>query len=291
MKKIILVKSILLPTDFSKNSMNAIDYAMELYKDIPCEFYIINIQKASSFVSDDLMMMSSTATIYQTLIAAAKKSIKNIIHNIESKYANKLHSFHSIVDYDNFIDGINQICEIKAIDLIIMGTKGAAGAEKMLFGSNTVHVMQRCNVNVLAIPNGCQFEGLDAVAFTSNYSSIFKDEELLTLVDIIKLYDSELNVLHLSDEDYLSESHNQITKLLDSSFGKIKHQFIDIDGKEVFKAIHDYIETNNIKMLTMMNRKHSFLERLFTKHLFETFGFKIDIPFLVMKNTQKTSEN
>lgn len=271
--------------------MNAIDYAVELFKNVPCNFYIINIQKASSFVSDDLMMMSSSATIYQTLIAAARKSIKNIINNVETQNQNNLHSFHSIVDYDNFIDGINQVCEVKAIDLIIMGTKGASGAEKMLFGSNTVHVMQRCNVNVLAIPNGYSFSGIERVAFTSNYQTIYKDEELLTLVDIIKLYDSELSVLHLSNENYLSDDHDHNTELLDSSFNSIRHRFIDVNGKDVFNAIHEYIATNNIKMLVMMHRKHSFIERLFSNHLVETFGFKIDIPFLVIENSVETLAN
>jgi len=285
------VKSILLPTDFSNNSINAIEYAVSLFKNVPCNFYIINIQKASSFVSDDLMMMSSTATIYQTLISAAKKSIKNIIENIELEHHNELHNFHSIVDYDNFIDGINQICEIKAIDLIIMGTKGASGAEKMLFGSNTVHVMQRCNVHVLAIPNGCKFNGIDRIAFTANNLTIYKDEDLLPLVEIVKLFDSELSVLHLSNEDYLSKSHDNNTAFLDDSFDEICHRFIDVDGKDVFKAVHDYIRTNNIKMLAMMNRKHSFLERLFTKQLVETFGFKIDIPFLVLDKEITSSSN
>ena len=49
------MKAILLPTDFSKNSMNAIEYAVSLFEDETCEFYVLNIQKASAFVSDDFM--------------------------------------------------------------------------------------------------------------------------------------------------------------------------------------------------------------------------------------------
>lgn len=163
------MKSILLPTDFSKNSINAIHYAAELFNNEVCEFYVLNIQKASSFVSDDLMTMTSSATIYHSLIDIAKKSIKNVIDQVKEKHNNKLHKFYSVVDYDNFVDGINQICEARSIDLIIMGTKGASGAEKMLFGSNTARVMQRCSTPVLAIPDGCDFKGLDKIAFTSNY--------------------------------------------------------------------------------------------------------------------------
>lgn len=262
---------------------------MELFKNESCEFHIINIQKASSFVSDDLMMMSSSATIYNTLIDAAKKSIKNIIISVEEKYNNSLHSFNSVVDYDNFIDGINQICLVKNIDLIVMGTKGASGAEKMIFGSNTVHVMQRCNVPVLAIPNGCSFTEIESVAFTSNYATICKSSELLPLMDIINNQNSKLEVLHLSDKNYLSQAQDNNKALLDSCFNNIEHEFIDLEGKDIFKTVQNYIKSNDIKMLAMMSRKHPFLERVFTKHLVETFAFKINVPFLVMENTDAVS--
>ena len=55
------MKSILLPTDFSKNSINAIEYAVNLFKDEPVEFFVLNIQKASTFVSDDLMSIATRA--------------------------------------------------------------------------------------------------------------------------------------------------------------------------------------------------------------------------------------
>ena len=71
--------------------------------------------------SDDMMVVSSTTTVYSTLIDAAKKSIANIINGIESTNKNDKHRFFSIVDYDNFIDSINQISEKHQIDLILMG--------------------------------------------------------------------------------------------------------------------------------------------------------------------------
>ena len=71
------MKSILLPTDFSKNSVNAINYAMALFKDVSCDFYLLNVQKASSFISDDMMVMASSATIYQTIIDVSKKGVSD----------------------------------------------------------------------------------------------------------------------------------------------------------------------------------------------------------------------
>ena len=36
------MKNILLPTDFSENSKNAIYYAKELFKDVACKFHLLN---------------------------------------------------------------------------------------------------------------------------------------------------------------------------------------------------------------------------------------------------------
>ena len=279
------MKAILLPTDFSENSINAINYAMSLFVDEDCEFYVVNIQKASSFVTDDLMAMSSSATIYNTIIDASKKSLNNLISTIEKKYKNKKHNFHSIVDYDNFVDAINQISEEKNIDQIIMGTKGATGASKVIFGSNTVRVMQHCNTPVLAIPDNCTYTQLDNIAFTSNYSTMYSIDQLQPLLNIAKLYNSKIKVLHLTSNNALSQNQENNRKILDTSLGNISHEFIDLESDDIFKTVQDYLGKNNIKMLAMMSRKHSFLERLFARHLVETFAFRIDVPFLVMENS------
>lgn len=281
------MKSILLPTDFSKNSINAINYAVELFKNEPCEFYVINIQKASSFVSDDLMTMTSSATIYHTLIDIAKKSINNVIKEVKTTYNNNLHEFYSIVDYDNFVDGINQACLTRQIDLIVMGTKGASGAEKVLFGSNTARVMQRCSTPVLAIPDGCKFNGLDKIALTSNYTIKYNEEDLKSLLDISNSYKSSIDVLHVTTEEDLSPIQEDNRAMLDTYLGNIKHEFINLDKKNIYKAVTQYIKENDIKILAMASRYHSFFERLFTKHLVETFAFKINIPFLVMENSNQ----
>ncbi|MCK0109426.1 universal stress protein [Flavobacteriaceae bacterium S0825] len=280
------MKLILLPTDFSKNSINAINYAVELFKNEACEFYVINIQKASSFVSDDLMTMTSSATVYHTLIDVAKKSIKNVIKDLKETYNNDLHKFYSIVDYDNFVDGINQACDTRGIDLIIMGTKGASGAEKVLFGSNTARVMQRCSTPVLAIPDGCKFKGLDKIAFTSNFSIRYISEDLKSLFDISKLYNSSIDILHVT-EDELTSNQMDNRAYLDRYFSNLNHEFVNLQESDVFKAIQDYIKDYDIKILAMTSRQHSFLERLFNRHLVEAFAFNIDIPFLVMENSNQ----
>ncbi|MFI1770515.1 universal stress protein [Thalassobellus citreus] len=279
------MKNILLPTDFSKNSINAINYAVELYKDVACNFYVLNVQKASSFISDDMMSISPSATIYNTIIDAAKKSITNIITQIETSYKNKNHTLYSIVDYDNFVDSINQASEKYDIDLIIMGTRGASGLEKVIFGTNTVHVMQRCKVPVLAIPDGCTFTGLNNIAFTSSNLLASNIKTLEPLKDLTSMFEFNLSVLHIPNEKHIEQNQNSIFDFFKIYFKKVKHELLEVKKGNTYDIVHKYIEENDINILSFMDEKHSFFERFFTKHPVETFAFKIDIPFLVMKKT------
>ena len=284
------MKSILLPTDFSNNSINAIHYVHELFEGERCEFYLLNVQKASSYVSDDLMSLQPSTTIYQNLIENSKKSLEDIIVDVKKKFAKEQHIYNTIVDYDNFVQSINQLVEKKGIDLIAMGTKGATGAEKVLFGSNTVKVIQRCNCPVLAVPDNCKFNGIKKIAFTSNYNSLYKHEEIKPLLTIADMFEAKIDVLHITKGDHLTENQENNRAFLDECFANLNHEFISLANKKLFKTVEHYVLYNEIDMLAMMSRKHSFIERLFTRHKVETFAFHVSVPFLVMPNTGEVSK-
>lgn len=280
------MKAILLPTDFSKNSINAINYAMELYKNVPCVFYILNVQKTSSFISDDIMVANASATIYNTIVDAAKKSITNIITKIKARYSNEKHQFKTIVDYDNFVDSINQVSEKYKIDLIIMGTKGASGIKKMLFGSNTVHAIKRSNVSVLAIPDTCKFSGLEKIAFTTSFKKLYKKEDFDLLASMMSLHYSKLYVLHVICDNAYSEELSSDIDFFKANFRYPIFKYLQVNDNDIYKAVHEFATTNTIKMIAMTVNKYSFFERLFNKHAFENMAYDIDIPFLVMKSSE-----
>lgn len=279
------MKKILLPTDFSENSINAIHYAMSFFKDEACEFYVSNVQKASSFISDDLMAAQGSVTIFDSLVSAAKERIKHLITDLKTTYGNALHTFKSRVDYDNFIDAINQLVEREAIDLIIMGTRGDSKFDKRIFGSNTIRVIQRCSCPVLAIPQGYAYSDIKDVAFPSNYYTKYNAEDISLLVSRAKAQGYTVHVLHVKDSEHLTEFQENNRAFLDACFASINHSFVELEEGQMFKTISRYMSNHSIDLLALMSRKHSFLERLFTRHPVESFAFDLKVPLLVMENT------
>ncbi|WP_395360745.1 universal stress protein [Gaetbulibacter aestuarii] len=283
------MKAILLPTDFSNNSVNAIHYAMRLFKDERCEFYILNIQKASSFISDDMLVMSSTATLYNTLVEAAKKSINNLIVNLKKQFKNDNHIFHALVDYDNFVDSVNQITTQHKIDLIVMGTHGASGLKKMLFGSNTVHVIKRSKVPVLVIPDKCRFKNLDEVGFTTSFKSKYEEQDFKFLRDLLVRHKSHLFVMHVIQSEDTEIELNDNVDFFKLNFDDVSIQRIPNHKDSVYNGIHEFADAHKLKLIVMLAKTHGFLNRLFSEYRVETFAFKIDLPLLVLKQVKSDS--
>jgi len=279
------MKKILLPTDFSENSINAIHYALELFQNEACEFHILNVQKVSSFISDDLMAMHSSNILYDALISNSKKRIELLINNIETNYSNALHEFSSNVDYDNFVDAINQNISANQIEIIVMGTRGDAKLDKRIFGSNTIRVIQRCNCPVVAIPNNYRYSQIKEVAFPSNYYTAFNPNDLSVLINLAEDNDYTVHAIHVKDSDHLTDFQENNRAFLDACFTNINHSFINLEKGDLFKSITSHVLYHNIGLLVMMIRKHSFWERLFTTHPVESFAFDLKVPFLVLKNS------
>lgn len=284
------MKSILLPTDFSNNSLNAIHYAIGMFAKERCEFFFLNVQKVSSFTSDDLIAMEPSTTIYQNLIETSKKKIETIINDVRKKFKIGNHIYHSIVDYDNLVDSINQIVKSKNIDLIVMGTKGATGAEKIIFGSNAVRVIKGADSPILAIPDNCKFENIDRIAFPTDYLYTYQIKEMKPLVDLAEKHNAKIDILHVTEGDHLSVDQENKRSFLDECFINLNHEFLNLKEANLFQAVEHFILYNEIDLLAMIRKNHSFLDKLFKKHHIKTFAFKVSVPFLVLKSSRNLNQ-
>ena len=132
------MKRILLPTDFSENSQNAITYALALFKNQECQFHILNIQKLSEYMMDDVMASTQGESAYNSIIKDNNVKLKALVKKLRKTYKLQPFTFNTLFDFDDFVPAINQAVESHNIDLIIMGTNGATGASEVVFGSNTL---------------------------------------------------------------------------------------------------------------------------------------------------------
>ena len=75
-------RNILLPTDFSKNSWHAIVYALELYKNDYCNFYVLNVFTATSNIIDSLINMEPGSELYESAKLNSENGLAKVLDMI-----------------------------------------------------------------------------------------------------------------------------------------------------------------------------------------------------------------
>jgi nucleotide-binding universal stress UspA family protein len=276
------MKKVLLPTDFSENSLNAIKYAVQLFENEDCTFYLLNTYTPTVYYIEYVPVSTNPSGLSDVIKENNLKNLENIVEKIQSEYKNPKHHFEIIAAFNTLILEIQDLVQEKNIDYIVMGTKGATGAKKILFGSNTVHVLKNAKCPVLAIPGDFAFEKPHEILFPSDYGIDFQEKHVKPVFDIATSHGARVNVLNVSYGNELTEEQNKNKKKLEAYFKNIAYFFHSISNQNIPEAITKFQLKTRINLLVMINNKHSFFENLFFKSNINQIGFHLNIPFLVI---------
>ena len=102
-----------------------------------------------------------------------------------------------IIQFEKAFDGIMEISKKNNVDLIVMGSHGVSGYEKMFFGSNTEKVVRTSEVPVLVIKNETIEFKADKIVFASDFSEEIK-EPFKKLVAFAILFNSHLDLVMIN---------------------------------------------------------------------------------------------
>lgn len=280
------MKKILLPTDFSENAYNAVKYAAQLFKDEDCIFYLLNTYTPIIYDNSYLIYNATHPTLSEIYRDNSLRGLRKVDKRVKTDFPNDRHEFRKIASFNMLADEINEQVKEKEIDLVVMGTKGATGAEEILLGTHTVHAIKKAIVPLLTIPSGFEFTPLKDILFPTDYEVEY-GELLQILKELVSAYDANLHILHVYFGKALTEEQETAKKKLGDLFSEDAHHFYSIAKKNVPGAINDFQEENNVDLLAMVNNKHSFFENLLFRPVINQLGFHIRIPFLVIPSSKK----
>jgi nucleotide-binding universal stress UspA family protein len=283
------MRKILIPTDFSPNAWNAIRYALEFFEEETVAFYLLHTYTPAFYRMDYMLGGPAFSAIPDVGVDISLAGLEKTLNDIQKQFSNPKHSFETVSAFNLLTDEINELAQQKGIEMVVMGTKGATGAKQFFLGSNTIFVIRKARIPVLAIPEKCRYHKVVNILFPTGYWSRYKIVELRTLLGIAKMNEAKITVFHVKEEHDLTEQQENNKIHLKKCLKKIQYQFTEVHGKLMPHAILDHIEGNDFQLLAMMNRGHSFFERVFIKQNIDQIGFHVQIPFLVIPDTSKVN--
>ena len=276
------MKNILLPTDFSENSKNAIHYALEFFKGNTCTFYFLNTQKVSEYTTSNLYTATEGNTVYDAILKDNKQELHSFVDQYEKEYAREKFTFISIIDFDVFTDAVNQAVNAYDIDLIIMGSNGATGAKEVVFGSNTLKVIRNVDCPLLVIPEGYHLTKVEIVLFTIHNHESIDVIKLKPLLEIINQRHALLKVLEINDKEIDIDIENKFQKQLKENFKNIKTEFYKITGVSTPIAIDSFTQLIDVNMHASFFEKESFIKRFVYGSEMAKIDYGTKVPLLIL---------
>ncbi len=278
------MKQVLIPTDFSANAWNTILYAMELFKNIPCEFHILNTYEVKPTKLVSTVSSQRVGYYYDAIKIESEEGLEMILEDISSAKPDPKHAFKTVSKSGSLVEIVQKMTSDTHFDMIVIGTKGATGAKEIFLGSNTHRIIKNINnCPILVVPDDVFFENISNIAFATNFEKVYYRSEIAPILDMAKKHNASIRMIHVYDEPGLDIVQTYNSSSLERYFKNVKHDFHVIhDFSNLEKAIQSFVEELEIDVLVMINYEHSFIERLVRESVIKKITFHTTIPFLVI---------
>ncbi|RDY58035.1 universal stress protein [Flagellimonas nanhaiensis] len=280
----VCMKNILVPTDFSENSKNALKYSQILFNSLECNFYIL-------FVGTLLDSQTNSFGVLPKLNndepkEDAKERLADLVDGFKKQNTNGKHHFYPLLEFGFFVPTIRKQLEEKDIELIVMGTKGASGLKEKVVGSNAGDVITKVQCNTLVIPNDVEFHLPQEIAFPTDFNIFYSHYILRSIEEMLEVGSGKLRIMNaIRNGDGLSieqETNKEyLFDYLEESFQE-RFSFHTVTNKNVKSAIQCFVESRDVEMIIMVAKNLNFIEQILFDPIVEKISFHTKIPFYVI---------
>jgi nucleotide-binding universal stress UspA family protein len=276
------MKNILVPTDFSENSINALKYARELYSDISCNFYVLYV----GTILDQNKDVGNPIELENDEGPNTKDQLIDLVDETRNQNTTIGHHFYALHEYGFFVPTIKKYVEGHRIDLIVMGTKGASGLKEKVVGSHAGDVITKIQCNTLVIPNKAPIKKPIEIAFPSDFNMFYSHPILRSMTELLELGNGSLrimNVVQNGDELTTEQEANKefLLDYLEVSFPN-RYSVHSLSNQSVKSAIQYYVESRDVDMMVMVAKNLNFIQQILFDSLVEQISFHTKIPFFVI---------
>lgn len=154
------VKTILVPTDFSKGSQTALEHATALAKLAQARIVVVHVIETIAYTMKESLHLVDTAAmvnsmtespqlldVYALVQRAVEPALDQIVRDLEKGHVSASRHILQGTAYDQIVAQAREI----GADLIVMGTHGRRGVNHLFMGSVAERVVRMAPCPVLTV--------------------------------------------------------------------------------------------------------------------------------------------
>ena len=196
------IERILCPTDFSDFSERAYDYASSLARHYHAELHLLHVVRPVIIGYPEYAIPDSVNEFYGELREHAEEQLREFAKVRGEPGLQTIVTVEEGVVTESIIDFARE----NSIDMVVMGTHGRRGFQRLTLGSVTERVLRRAGCPVLVVRrpvhglvapgNGAEAVHLRKILFCSDFSEC-SERALKYALSLAAEYKSELSLLHV----------------------------------------------------------------------------------------------
>jgi nucleotide-binding universal stress UspA family protein len=263
------MKKIVVPIDFSGNSLNALKQALKIAKTLNCKIYIAHAYLARK-------RADTLKNVNNLLREEAEVDLASVLENLDLPEGV---SVKTKALKGEPVQAIEKYCRKIEADMLVVGTQGEMNDPEVFLGPVTGGLVKQTNIPMLIIPNNFSIERFDKILFALKSMTIKHDSQLVPLKLFKKKFGGTLGVLQIKTPDHKPE-HLEVSDRVK----KLKAPIDYIDAENLYQGISEYLtQHSEIDLVCVMRRRRKFLELLFTRSLTKKDTFETMIPILILQ--------
>jgi nucleotide-binding universal stress UspA family protein len=262
-------QKILVPVDFSDNSVNAMRFAIALSTPGITSIKLIHTEEPENSRMHELrgnLSPGHLLDLYSKEIAA-----KNI-------------DVTSEIIYDRPAAAILETADMETIDLIVMGTKGAGNNIRKLIGTNASEVITNATCPVLVIPESMKFHRFRKIVIGIDPLQD-NEKSIHSLCSFLANPDTQITLICIGKQHEADEAAAYMKKISDgvletSSGVKIDSEFI-VSG-DTHDALKNFALDIEADLLVLITHHRGVFEKIFDPGLTRKFTLEAGIALLAV---------
>ena len=278
------MKKIIVPTDFSYTSKDALAYAVSIAPMLNAAVEVVHIYSGTFSTNapnpyvvhagmgrrESLMKDLQDFTTFEGEGGVAIKQAVTITHRLISGMTGR-----ELIKLSKESDTL----------MMVMGKTGKNISTTRLLGSVARDVSAAAHCPVLLVPKEESYTGIRNVLYASDYDAI-DQFTLQKAVDFASLFKAAMHFVHISEIGSQDHSYKVIEEKIfnflfqdkDPSFA---FHLVNIKYPNVIGGLNQYIKENKIDLLLMVSHHRNFISRLFLKSTTKEMAHYSNVPILV----------
>ena len=269
---------ILVPTDFSETSTNALVYGYNLGKALNGVIKLVHVFKPAVTQVDNIVIVD------EEVEKVKRQQFDEFVTKINQSWVGTISDYMPI-DGEfrvGFVaDEIRDMCrEDSGRQLVIVGSTGSSDNIKKLFGSVTTHLAKNCPSSVLIVPPRASYNGIKNILYAVD--NIILDLEGCTeVLQFAKDFGATVHLVHIdnSKEKYPEKQIKDACQKIDPD---VKVLYREIESDDVSEALGTYAVEEAIDLIALTSTHRNFISQLFHKSVSRELVIHTDTPLLIV---------